>query len=41
VESRGCVSGDVTLFLGFMHDGKIAGKISIVLVQQVKHQAGS
>lgn len=29
----------ITLLLGFMHDGKIAGEISIVLVRQFKHQA--
>jgi hypothetical protein len=29
----------VTLLLGVMHDGKIAGEISIVLIRQFKHQA--
>jgi hypothetical protein len=29
----------ITLVLGFMHDGKIVGEISIVLVRQFKHQA--
>ncbi len=29
----------ITLLLGGMHDGKIAGEISIVLIRQFKHQA--
>ena len=29
----------ITLLLGFMHDGKIVGEISIVLIRQFKHQA--